>query len=469
MSFTIYKTISGNKYAYEITSYWDPDLKKVRKKSRYLGIPNGNNIIKKKRDEIKNTNELFQLDFGDGYLLNELYKKSKLYPILEKLIVRERKELIPLIYYRLAMQSAMYNAEHWIAGNVANLFFKDADLSSQNISAILKYLGDESIQREFFLQYLQNLGGSEKAVIIDATSLPNQINTNFNAWGYASGTIEKQFKLLCVLDRETKTPLFYRYLPGNLADVSTLQRTIFELSQMGVKSGFALIDAGYLSEENILVLYKEKINFLSRLPSSRTLYKELIATEAKNMESKEYAIKYGTRGLFVKRIKIQLYGQEAYAFLVLDPIKKGKETQAMVLNYLDDKNQTDSDLNACGTIILVSSLLFETKDVVEKYYARQAVEQVFGFYKDDLQSLPLRCHTDSTIKGYLFLQFIVLILFLELRSYLRHNFTVEQALLITRNIKCKVFKKELLIAELTKNQKQIFELCNVMVPKIYGI
>jgi len=353
--------------------------------------------------------------------------------------------------------------------NVTNLFFKDIDLSSQNISEILKYLSDESIQREFFLQYLQSLGGSERAVIIDATSLPNQIHTNFNAWGYANGAIEKQFKLLCVLDRETKAPLFYRYLPGNLADVSTLQRTIFELSQMGVKSGFALIDAGYLSEENILNLYKEKINFLSRLPSSRTLYKELMAAEANDMENKKHAIKYGTRGLFVKRIKIQLYGQEAYAFLVLDPIKKGKETQAMVLNYLDDKNQTDGDFNTCGTIILVSSLPFEIEDVIENYYTRQAIEQVFGFYKDDLQSLPLRCHTDGTIKGYLFLQFIVLILFLELRSYLKHKFTVEQALLITRNIKCKVFKKELLVAELTKNQKQIFELSGVMVPKIYGI
>jgi transposase len=367
------------------------------------------------------------------------------------------------------MQSAMYNAENWIAGNVASLFFKDVDLTSQNISSVLKYLGNESIQRGFFLQYLQNLGGSEKAVIIDATSLPNQINTSFNAWGYASGVVEKQFKLLCVLDRETKTPLFYRYLPGNLADVSTLQRTILELSQMGVKSSFALIDAGYLSEENITSLYQEKINFLTRLPSSRTIYKELIATEASDIENKKYAIKYGARGLFVKRIKIQLYEQEAHAFLVMDPIKKGKESQALVLDYLNDKNQIDSDFNACGIIVLISSLPFEIEEVVENYYTRQTVEQVFGFYKDDLQSLPLRCHTDSTIRGYLFLQFIVLILFLELRSYLKNKFTVEQALLITRNIKCKVFKKELLVAELTKNQKQIFELCDVMVPKIYGI
>jgi transposase len=467
MSFTVHKTIKGKKYAYEITSYWDAKLKKVRKKSKYLGIPN-NNIIKKKRDEIKTINELFQLDFGDGYLLNELYKKSKLYPVLEKLIVNQCKELIPLMYYRLTMQSAMYNAGHWITGNITNIFFKNVDISSQNISEILKYLGNESIQREFFLEYIKNIGGSEKAVIIDATSLPNQIHTNFNAWGYAGGTIEKQFKLLCVLDIETKTPLFYRYLPGNLADVSTLQRTIIELSKMGIKSSFVLIDAGYLSEENVINLYKEKINFLSRLPSSRTLYKELIETEAYDIEDKKHAVKYGTRGLFVKCIKINLYEQEAYAFLVLDPIKKGKETQETVLSYLDDK-ETSGDFKACGTIILISSLPFETKDVVENYYTRQAVEQVFGFYKDDLQSLPLRCHSEDTIRGYLFLQFIVLILFLELRSYLKNKFTVEQALLITRNIKCKIFKNQLLVAELTKNQKQIFELCDVMVPKIYGI
>lgn len=469
MSYTIYKTISGNKYAYEITSSWDSALKKVRKKSKYLGRPDNNNLIKKKRDEIKNTNELLQLDFGDGFLLNELYKKSKLYAVLEKLISTECKELIPLIFYRLAMQSAMYNAEHWIAGNVTHLFFKDIDLSSQNISNTLKYIGNELIQRKFFEQYLSNIGGSEKAVIIDATSLPNQINTDFNAWGYSDGAIEKQFRLLCVIDKETKVPLFYRYLPGNLADVSTLQHTIFELSLMGVKSSFALIDAGYFSEDNICDLYDKKIHFLSRLPRSRSLYKELLATEAKDIEDKSYATKCGARGLFVKRIKVKLYGQEAYAFLVLDPIRKGKETQAMMLSYLDDEKQTTEDFNACGIMMLISSLPLEASEVVKNYYTRQAIEQVFGFYKDDLQSLPLRCHTDSTIRGYLFLQFIVLVLFLEFRDCLKNNFTVEQAVLITRNIKCKVFKKELLIAELNKKQKQIFELCDIMVPKFYGI
>lgn len=238
---------------------------------------------------------------------------------------------------------------------------------------------------------------------------------------------------------------------------------------MGVKSSFALIDAGYFSEDNICDLYDKKINFLSRLPRSRSLYKDLLATETKDIEDKRYATKCGTRGLFVKRVKVKLYEQDAYAFLVLDPIRKGKETQTMVLSYLDDENQMTEDFNACGIMMLISSLPLEASEVVENYYTRQAIEQVFGFYKDDLQSLPLRCHTDNTVRGYLFLQFIVLILFLEFRVYLKNKFTVEQALLIARNIKCKVFKKELLITELDKKQKQIFELCDIMAPKFYGI
>lgn len=35
--------------------------------------------------------------------------------------------------------------------------------------------------------------------------------------------------------------------------------------------------------------------------------------------------------------------------------------------------------------------------------------------------------------------------------------------------KCKVFDDKIVIAELTKRQKEVFTLCNVIVPKICGI
>lgn len=86
-------------------------------------------------------------------------------------------------------------------------------------------------------------------------------------------------------------------------------------------------------------------------------------------------------------------------------------------------------------MILIASIELDKDDVVSHYYMRQSVEQVFGFFKSDLQLLPLRRHSDEVIRGYLFLQFLCLIIFLQLRKTLSKKYTVEQALLITRNLK----------------------------------
>ena len=99
-----------------------------------------------------------------------------------------------------------------------------------------------------------------------------------------------------------------RNIPGNISDVSTLRATIEELRSLGVNHAFALVDSGYCSEENILLLRKANIDFLTRLPAGRSLYKDLILQHAKNLESLDQACQYGKRALFIKQVKVDLYG-----------------------------------------------------------------------------------------------------------------------------------------------------------------
>jgi len=73
-----------------------------------------------------------------------------------------------------------------------------------------------------------------------------------------------------------------------------------ELAQHNIKEYFIYHDAGFFSEDNIKEYYTNNINFLTRLPATRTLYKELINQEAKLLESIANGTKYGKRGLFVK-------------------------------------------------------------------------------------------------------------------------------------------------------------------------
>ena len=368
----------------------------------------------------------------------------------------------------------MYNCQNWCDGNVISHFFKNMDLSSQRISEMLYHLGDESVQRLFFIDYLKLVGGSNKSVIIDATSLPNQIHIDFNAWGHSDGKIDKQFRLICVIDQINKTPLFYRLLPGNITDVTTLQTTIIELKAMGVHNSFVLMDAGYFSESNILDLFDRKIDFITRMPGGRKIYNDIVLNNSNGLENLENANIIGSRSYFVKSIKIDLYGEKAYAFLILDPERKAKETKELLQSYCKNKSKRNAkkdkfEFANCGIMVLVSSNEIPADEVLSAYYLRLSVERVFCCSKSDLGLLPIRNHNEKTVRGYLFLQFLLLVLYLQIKDKIVGDCTVEQVLLTLRKLKCKIFDHQIIPAELTKQQRIIFEQAEVLVPKSLGI
>ena len=193
------------------------------------------------------------------------------------------------------------------------------------------------MQRDFFKQYIPLFTTAKKGVIIDSTALPNQIHFPFNMWGYSDSDIDKQIRFLFVVDRKNSLPLLFRYLPGNVVDVSSLRVTVEELKKFGVEQSFVLIDGGFFSEDNIKGLYGEEIDFLTRLPSSRVIYKELVRQEVGKLESFDNAVRYGERALFIIQKKIDLFGKDVYTYIVLDPERKGRETKKFLLEALEQQ------------------------------------------------------------------------------------------------------------------------------------
>ncbi|MEK6947060.1 MAG: hypothetical protein AABX32_05640, partial [Nanoarchaeota archaeon] len=162
-----------------------------------------------------------------------------------------------------------------------------------------------------------------------------------------------------------------------------------------------------------------------------------------------------------------------WAYLILDPERKGRETKRLLLEVADEKmnreEELDYQLDNCGIMILVSSFEIPSKDIVQAYYLRQTVEKLFGFSKEDLELLPLRVHSEKTLRGFLLLQFIALSAFVKIKKALGDKYSVEELVLIMRNLKCKVFENEILIPELSKEQKEIMKHLNIIVPKSAGI
>jgi len=474
MSYIRYKRFGKKEYAYEITSYWDPFKKKPRQKVKYIGVVIDKNEGVFEKKGVSQKEERLILDFGDTYILLEFMKKIKLTETIEIVFGNKTKELLALICYRLSHPGAMNYGRVWLEGNIGRVLLKDVNISSQRISNFFQYIGDERLQRDFFRHYISSLSNKGKGVIIDTTALANQINLGFNAWGYNDGGIDKQIRFLFVVDRSSSLPLYFRYLPGNIVDVSSLTITIEELKKFGIEDSFVLIDGGFFSEENIKSLYSSDIEFLTRLPSSRVLYRELIKEVAGDLEKFKNVTRYGKRVLFIKQKGINLYGRGGYAYIVLDPERRGREIKRYLIDVMEedevmDEEEIEYSLMKQGIMILISSFKIENKEILPLYYLRQTAERLFGFSKDDLKLIPLRVHKEETLRGYLLFIFISLVVFLLLKKEIGEKYTVEEILMNMKNLKCKVYDNEIFIQELSKQQREIVEVLNILVPKKLGI
>jgi transposase len=474
MVFTKIEKRGKKEYAYEITSYWDKKKQMPKQKKKYLGrVINKDKKQYEKLLEHREPEKLI-LDFGDTFLLDKYFQKVGMNKLLEEIFQDNSSFAKSAILYRLCYPSAMKYSSRWLEGNYARLMFPKVNLSSQRISEFFSYLGEEEVQKTFFEKYIPTFSGSKKGIVIDATSLANQIHIPFTNWGRCGEEIDKQIRFLLVVDKNNEEPLFFRHYPGNIVDVSTLQTTLMELKKFGISETYVYVDAGYFSEDNIKEMYSQKMNFLTRLPSIRTLYKELIESETLTLETFENRVKYGKRVLFIKQKEVALFGEKAYAHVIIDPERKGRETTNLLLKTFDEKeklNQKEMEyqLKTRGIMILVSSFQIDKNEVVPAYYIRMTAEKMFGFSKDDLEFLPLRVHSEQTLRGFLFFQFITLIAFVKLKKALGKNYTVEDVTLTMRNLKAKVYDNEILIAEMTKEQRLIADKLDILVPKKAGI
>lgn len=473
MSFKVNQK-NGRSYAYEVTSKWNRETKKYDRTSKYLGvlIDRENRIYERRYKKNAQKTEKLIVSYGDAYALSESVKGSEIGEVIETVSSQDHDTLMSLLFFKLTVGSSMSNAETWYEGSYAKILYGKANLSSQRISEFLNRLGDDEFQREFFRLYLAKVVGVECGVVIDSTGLPNHIDIPLTEFGNHGGNGEEETRLIMVIAHETHTPLYVRLVAGNIVDVSTLETTIAELNKLGVKSTFSLLDGGYYSESNITALYSAKISFLTRLHSGRVLYKSLILETAATLETAGNAIVYNKRSLYVERKEIDLFGNVGYAYVCCDIKRKGIETDKFLREAIEDKISPDEmadKLKFKGKFVLISNMKIPASEIIPLYYTRQSAEVAFGIGKSQLAFLPLRVHSVQSLRGLVLLDFIALILQLQLKKLLNGKYSVENALLELRNLYCKLYDDGIIVSEPNKKQKDIFSLLNITAPNFTGI
>jgi transposase len=409
------------------------------------------------------------LDFGDAFLVHHVLVSSGMLELLGDVFTKHTDTLCSLLMYRMiGGASASRHAETWWEGTWARELYPNANLASQRISEFLCEIGTEEALRMFFAGYLKLVGVGTHGVLIDSTGLPNDAHFGLTAINTHNGVTSNEARLVLVVDRHTSAPLYFRYVAGNIVDVSTLKTTLSELEAMGVSVDWAIVDAGYYSEGNIRQMQEDEIPFLVRMVSNRKLYKDLVKEYAYDLEDAVNMVRYRDRILYIKRVTIDLFGKEAYAYIACDIDRKHDEVRKYARGALEDGTASDEMNEAMrtkGLFILLSSAQIDVKEILPLYYTRQAVEQVFDISKNLGDLMPLRIHSEEAFRGHLLLSFIATAILLRLNGLLDGtNECAEGALLLMRNLKCKVFNNMTVVQEPNKRMNDIAEKLKFKFP-----
>ncbi|WP_321004342.1 transposase [Eisenbergiella porci] len=417
------------------------------------------------------------LDFGDSYVLDQYIQTLPFYQAYQDMMPAERDTLFSLLFYRMLTEKKAYcYADSWWSGNYVTLLYPKARLHSQRISEFLASLGEENVQRRFFADYLSAIYGRNNGttgILIDSTGLENASRMPITQLNNHNGDINLEIRLFYVIDRQNGMPVYFRYCPGNIVDVSTLCTTMSELSQYGIAIDYAIVDAGYFSEDNVRELYKNKVHFVTRLAPNRKLYKEVAAKEMPDILSPQYALRYGNRLVYIKKTKIDVYGNPGYAYLGIDMDSRNQQYKRAMFNALEDKlslEETNARIAKLGAFMLLSSDEMEPADILPLYYTRQQVEQVFDIGKNNADIVPLRVQNEKTFRGHLMLTFMATAVLQRLQKDIlkkrkkNDKTNPEGAFMKLRNQKCKVYQREIIPQEPVKEVNEVYKLLKVDLP-----
>jgi hypothetical protein len=412
-------------------------------------------------EQIPEIHEKLILDFGDAFFFDKVLNDSGYKNILMSVFEDISDTVLSLVYYRSLQGGANCYAGDWWDGSYARILYPKASLSSQRISETLKTIGDEAVLRSFFekyLHYISSMVGS--GVLIDSTGLPNDIRFPLTEVNNHGGEISNEARLVLVLDRESKMPIYFRYVAGNIVDVTTLETTLDEVKMYGMDVYCAIVDAGYYSEKNVRALQSNNIAFVMRMVPNRKIYKDLVQKHAPDIEDAKHLVRYRDRFLYIKRIEIDLFGKVGYAYISEDIDRKHDEIKKYMRGALDNGDIAPEVMNVemkeKGLFILISSEMIEVEELLPLYYTRQAIEQVFDINKNNSDLLPLRVHSIEGFRGHLLLSFIAS------AAYIITNKVAKKANLcalgiyrVMRNLKCKVYDEVIIVQEANKKMNDI--------------
>ena len=275
------------------------------------------------------------------------------------------------------------------------------------------------------------------------------------------------FKIVTIYSVKDKQPIAFTTQPGNISDVVSVTNAIKELDFLDVKNFTLLMDNGFYSEQNLLNLYYNSVNFLILANKNIKFIKEQIEDSISelgsgdsicrfdddiHLTSKKIKRKFSgfiddNKVELEKNINIHIYKSRDRAYLytkkidqkiltVSNKIKNkfndfSEDDEYIIKNFYSKEESDDGNykytfnniaylekIKKSGVFVLVSNNFSNPNTALKWYRLRENIEDFFCMLKNNANGKRARVWSDEAIRGRLFVQFIALNYYLFLYNKL---------------------------------------------------
>ncbi len=418
------------------------------------------------------------VDFGDAFFMDTYLHASGMMEVIDSISYGNRDTLYAMLLFYMLSGLANCDAIHWYEGNIASLLYPGANLTSQRISDFLASIGTPEKQMDFqkaYIKFVMEHYNQDKNILIDSSGLPNNIHFPLTETNVHNGKVSNEIRLIFVVQKSTGLPLYYRAVPGNIVDVSTLSRIFLHLDSMGIDISSCIMDAGYNSGDNLDLFYDDnhkcKIGFITRIGSGDKTFKELINKELSGIETKENFVKYADRYLFIIKRPVMVGRNKdnpAWMYLGLDCSRMSDEQHKLLKRAKRDSLSADEVYDAMqneGVFGILSGEDYACEEILPAYYQRQAAEQIFDFAKNYTKLLPLRTSTEETFNGHLLLSYVATCVVKMIQLRLKEaNLFFGSRLACLRNQKCTIYANRIVTDEPQRDANDTYKAFGIKCP-----
>jgi transposase len=463
--------INGREYVYDYVSVWNKEKQRSEQKREYLGriidgefVPNRKyrlqqELLYEKEAERKRgpepETETKRLFAGATHLFDAIGKNTGVAADLEACFPEIHKEILSLVYYlALEPEAPLYRFRRWGATHEHPC---GKDIPSQRSSDLLPMITEE--RKADFFRRQAKLRGEGEYLFYDSTSISSyseqikQVKYGKNK----DGDKLAQINLALLFGRETGLPAYYRKLPGNIADVTTVRKLIADVGCFDIKKVMLVMDRGYYSEKNLNDLMKEHFKFIIGAKISLKFIRERIGNGRNDFDRREF---YNSEtSLFIKtrttewdyeetkqrdgkiskgkrRIYVHIYYDDRHA--TDDKLRFNKKLDAMETDIMSGKMKPEREKECrkyyeiretpvrgtCfspkqdvmdearknfGFFVLLSNGIKNPVEALRIYRSKDMIEKAFNDLKNRLNMRRTWVSSEENLEGKLFLQFIALI------------------------------------------------------------